>query len=129
MKLRELYETIQLDENYNGKVNKLKNSPLFAQNPDLLQDFDARLEWAKQVFSDKNQPMLWYITLYEAWLLQEQDPNAKAKYETMLGGRPPFNFAEFEQTLNHWLSSAYAERNQIKDNHSNIRHHPQHFGG
>lgn len=115
MRLRELYETIQLDENYNGKVNKLKNSPLFAQHPDLLQDFDARLEWAKQVFSDKNQPMLWYITLYESWLLQEQDPNAKTKYETMLGGYPPFDFAAFEQTLNHWLSSAYAERNQIKD--------------
>lgn len=115
MRLRELYETIQLDENYNGKVTKLKNSPVFAQHPDLLQDFDARLEWAKQVFSDKNQPMLWYITLYESWLLQEQDPNAKAKYETMLGGYPPFDFAAFEGKLDHWLSSAYAERNQIKD--------------
>ena len=128
MKLRELYETIDLFENYNGKVEKLKKLPLFTENPKLLQDFDARINWAKQVFGDKNQPMLWYISLYEAWVLQQQDPNAATKFNTMLGdlnsivdsnGTPfKFNFTSFqsfEKVLDHWVASAYAERNQIKD--------------
>jgi hypothetical protein len=115
MRLRELYESIQLDENYNGKVDKLKRLPAIAANPNLLQDFDARLTWAKQAFKDKNQPMLWYISLYEAWLLQEQDPNAKAKLDTMLGGFPDFSFPAFEQSMDHWLNSVYAERRQVQE--------------
>lgn len=101
MFLRELYENLLLFENYNGKLNKLKT-----ELPDHVADIDARVNWAKQVFNDRNQSMLWYISLYEAWLKQNTDPKAKAVYERMLGGANPIDdFAVFESELNHWLGT------------------------
>ena len=117
MRLRELYETIQLDENYNGKLNKLKK-----EFPDLAADIDARLAWAQQAFKNKNQAVMWYLTLFEAWLKQSTDPTAKALYDSMLGGFPPFNdFSVFETNMNHWLTSRYADQRLKSTNKSPVQ--------
>lgn len=115
MRLRELYESISLFENYNGKVNKLKK-----EFPEGAAAIDQHVQWAVTHLK-KNQAILWYLTIMEAGLYKNQ--------EVLTSLLPPDYISEnifdslnvIQSTLDHWVNSELANNRRITDVINSIR--------
>jgi hypothetical protein len=137
MRLRELYETINLFEAYGDKAAKLQRE--FDQ---LRNGFDAKpatqwepeqpaipgdpnipdapqlgqlVSWAEAAFNRKDAAMLWYLTLIESFYKQN-DPRFAGKFEALLGGFEFSDFASLNATLDEWIGpeSMLKNADQIK---------------
>lgn len=114
MKLRELYETIRLDENYKGKVGKIKNEvPSCAPGTPGEAELNARVEWAVARLKS-GQAILWYVNLFENYLRQN-DEKYKGVFDSLLGGYQFTSFNDVQAKLDHWLASTYGDDQRIKE--------------
>lgn len=116
MRLRELYESINLFENYNGKVNKLKK-----EFPEDAAAIDKHVAWAV-TYLKKNQAILWLLTIMEAGLNRNQEALANLLPPAWLNDPTIFDSLEsLKYSLSHWLSTELAENKRITDAVNAIR--------
>jgi len=140
MRLRELYETINLFEAYDTKVAKLHKefSQLragFPEKPetqwgpaepaipgdDTVPDepqLAALVRFAEQAFKSganpSEQAMQWYLTLLETYYKQN-DPKYTGKFAAMIGDHRFTDFSSLNTELAHFFTSEYADSQYIKD--------------
>ena len=114
MRLRELYQSINLFENYKGKVGKIKNEvPTFAPGTPGEAELNARVEWAVARLKS-GQAILWYVNLFENYLRQN-DEKYKGVFNSLLGGYQFTSFNDVQDKLDHWLASTYGDDQRIKE--------------
>jgi hypothetical protein len=110
MRLRELYESINLFENYQSKVNKLKTS-----FPDDAAAIDQKVQWAA-TYLKKNQAILWYLGILEAGLNRNQEALANLLPPAWLNDPTIFDsLGSVEYSLSHWLATEFATNKRIID--------------
>lgn len=116
MRLRELYESINLFENYNGKVNKLKR-----EFPEDAAAIDKHVTWAV-TYLKKNQAILWLLTIMEAGLTRNQEALENLLPPAWLNDPTIFDSLEsLKYSLSHWLSTELAANKRITDAVNAIR--------
>jgi len=116
MRLRELYESINLFENYNGKVNKLKRD-----FPEDVAAIDQHAQWAITHLK-KNQAILWFLTIIEAGLTRNQEALENLLPPAWLNDPTIFDSLEsLKYSLSHWLGTELAANKRIIDAVNAIR--------
>jgi len=140
MRLRELYETINLFEAYDTKVAKLQKDfaqlragfpekpatqwgpaePAIPGDPSVPDEnqLAALVQFAEQAFKSgvkpSEQAMQWYLTLLETFYKQN-DPKFAGKFAAMIGEYQFTDFNSLNTELAHFFTSEYADSQYIKD--------------
>ena len=140
MRLRELYETIDLFEAYDTKVAKLQKDfaqlragfpekpetqwgpaePAIPGDPSVpdANQLAALVSFAEQAFKSgvkpSEQAMQWYLTLLETYYKQN-DPKFAGKFAAMIGQYQFTDFSSLNNELAHFFTSEYADSQYIKD--------------
>ena len=140
MRLRELYETINLFEAYDTKVAKLQKDfaqlragfpekpatqwgpaePAIPGDPSIPDEnqLAALVSFAEQAFKSGAKPseqaMQWYLTLLETFYKQN-DPKFAGKFAAMIGQYQFTDFSSLNTELAHFFTSEYADSQYIKD--------------
>ena len=140
MRLRELYETINLFEAYDTKVAKLQKDfaqlragfpekpatqwgpaePAIPGDPSIPDETQlaALVQFAEQAFKSGAKPseqaMQWYLTLLETYYKQN-DPKFAGKFAAMIGQYQFTDFSSLNTELAHFFTSEYADSQYIKD--------------
>lgn len=140
MRLRELYETINLFEAYDTKVAKLHKEfaqmragfpekpetqwgpavPAIPGDPNVPDETQLAelVGFAEQAFKSGAKPseqaMQWYLSLLETYYKQN-DPKFAGKFAAMCGNYQFTDFTSLNNDLAHFFTSEYANSKYIKD--------------
>ena len=140
MRLRELYETINLFEAYDTKVAKLHKEfaqmragfpekpetqwgpavPAIPGDPSVPDETQlaALVGFAEQAFKSGAKPseqaMQWYLSLLETYYKQN-DPKFAGKFAAMCGEYQFTDFNSLNNDLAHFFTSEYSDSQYIKD--------------
>ena len=140
MRLRELYETINLFEAYDTKVAKLHKEfaqmregfpekpetqwgpaqPAIPGDPSVPDETQlaALVGFAEQAFKSGAKPseqaMQWYLSLLETYYKQN-DPKFAGKFAAMIGQYQFTDFNSLNNDLAHFFTSEYADSQYMKD--------------
>ena len=140
MRLRELYETINLFEAYDTKVTKLHKDfaqlragfpekpetqwgpaqPAIPGDPSVPDETQlaALVSFAEEAFragaNPSEQAMQWYLSLLETYY-KRNEPKFTGKFEAMIGQYQFTDFSSLNNDLAHFFTSEYANSQHIKD--------------